>query len=154
MAANWTQQGIHEGHAQPEPVPCVYGVNSVVLIGKLFFEMTPSKVYVENAMTSLLFPVMGGVSVLCLLFVLSMCLHVQKMRLKYKRAMRSIEEGTADDDEDKDDDDDNGDDDDEVKTLKEKKEKRKGKSQKKRKGKRKGFFVMLGNGPQHLGIKK
>ena len=98
---------------------------------------------------------MGGVSVLCLLFVLSMCLHVQKMRLKYKRAMRSIEEGTADDDEDKDDDDDdNGDDDDEVKTLKEQKEKRKGKSQKKRKGKRKGFFVMLGNGPQHLGIKK
>ena len=104
-------------------------------------------------MTSLLFAVMGGVSVLCLLFVLSMCLHVQKMRLKYKRAMRSIEEGTADDDEDKDDDD-NGDDDDEVKTLKEKKEKRKGKNQKKRKGKRKGFFVMLGNGPQHLGIKK
>ena len=105
-------------------------------------------------MTSLPFAVMGGVSVLCLLFVLSMCLHVQKMRLKYKRAMRSIEEGNADDDEDKDDDDDNGDDDDEVKTLKEKKDKRKGKNQKKRKGKRKGFFVMLGNGPQHLGIKK
>ena len=96
---------------------------------------------------------MGGVSVLCLLFVLSMCLHVQKMRLKYKRAMRSIEEGNADDEEDKDDEDDNGDDDDEVKTLKEK-DKRKGKNQKKRKGNRKGFFVMLGNGPQHLGIKK
>ena len=96
---------------------------------------------------------MGGVSVLCLLFVLSMCLHVQKMRLKYKRAMRSIEEGNDDDDEDKDDEDDNGDDDDEVKTLKEK-DKRKGKNQKKRKGKRKGFFVMLGNGPQHLGNKK
>ena len=51
VAANWTQQGIHEGHAQPEPVPCVYGVNSVVLIGKLSLEMTPSKVYVEKAMT-------------------------------------------------------------------------------------------------------
>ena len=46
---------------------------------------------------------MGGVSVLCLLFVLSMCLHVQKMRLKYKRAMRSIEEGNADDEEDNED---------------------------------------------------
>ena len=106
---------------------------------------------------------MGGVSILCLLFVLSMCLHVQKMRLKYKSAIRSLEEGNngdgdeGDDDGDGDDDD-NGDDDDDdeaKKSLGEKKGKRKTKKKKKTKEKkRRGFFVMLGNGPQHLGIKK
>ena len=106
---------------------------------------------------------MGGVSILCLLFVLSMCLHVQKMRLKYKSAIRSLEEGNnggdgdeGDEGDDGDgDDDDNGDDDDDEAKKSLKKGKRKAKKKKKEK-KPKGFFVMLGlgNGPQHVGIKK
>ena len=94
---------------------------------------------------------MGGVSILCVLFVLSMCLHVQKMRLKYKSAMSSLEEGDPndeDDDDEKDDEEDDNDDDDAKKSLK---EKRKAKKSDKKK---RGFFVRLGNGPQHLGIKK
>merc|ERR1712150_89541 len=121
-------QGVDGGKAQPDPLPCVYEVNSVVLI------------------------VMGGVSILCVLFVLSMCLHVQEMRLKYKSAMSSLEEGDPndedDDDDEKDDEEDDNDDDDAKKSLKEKRK------AKKRDKKRRGFFVRVGNGPQHLGIKK
>ena len=40
VAANWTQ-GIEGGReGQTEPVPCVYGVSSMVLIGKPIYLLT------------------------------------------------------------------------------------------------------------------
>ena len=89
---------------------------------------------------------MGGVSILCLLLVLSMCLYVQKVRRTYD--MRTLEEGgdcDDDDDEDKIEDDEDDDDDEDKKSLKDKKEK--GKKKKKKKKKRKGFFALMGDGP-------
>ena len=89
--------------------------------------------------------VMGGVSILCLLLVLSMCLYVRKVKRTY--GMRTLEEGgdSDDDDEDKIEDDDDDDDDEDKKSLKDKKEK--SNKKKKKKKKREGFFALLGDGP-------
>ena len=40
VAANWTQgvEAVREGQTQTEPIPCVYGVSSIVLIGKPRFQ--------------------------------------------------------------------------------------------------------------------